>query len=199
MTQCMPPTYQPLGTIEHLNVLSTQASFSNPVAVHLAGGSSEAEGRVEVYINGKWGTVCSWRWDPLDGKVVCRQLGYKGVNRTFSEISQHGFDEGTGQCWLSDLRCTGSEANLLQCPHHGVGSYEYLMATEAHVVCTNKDLPDEGEFLDVHRSGERMFEHKSHGRPVKQLLVKSFSNTSNANSKHDIFLYISPDLSCMFC
>ena len=99
---------------------------------------------MEVYINGQWGTVCGWSWDPLDSKVVCRQLGYKGVNRTYSRTSQHNFGEGTGQVLLVGLRCTGSEANLLQCPHDGVGlvcDHSY----DVGVACTNEDLPDEGE------------------------------------------------------
>ena len=101
---------------------------------------------MEVYINGEWGTVCGWSWDPLEGKVVCRQLGYKGVKRTYYHTSQHNFGEGTGPSWLSDLRCTGSEANLLQCPHDGVGSGCFL-SDDVGVVCTNEDLPDEGEWM----------------------------------------------------
>ena len=116
----------------------------HPVAVQLAGGSSEAEGRVEVYINGQWGTVCGISWDPLDGKVVCHQLGYKGVNRTYSSTSQPNFGEGTGLSWLRNLRCTGSESNLLQCPHDGVGSI-CTHFQDSGVVCTNEDLPDDGE------------------------------------------------------
>ena len=99
---------------------------------------------MEVYINGEWGTVCGDSWDPLEGKVVCQQLGYNGVNRTYSDRSRHNFGEGTGLSWLNDLRCTGSEANLLQCPHDGVGNscghYQNV-----GIVCTNEDLPEEGE------------------------------------------------------
>ncbi len=101
-----------------------------------------------MYISGEWGTVCGYSWDPLDSKVVCQQLGYKGVNRTYSRRNQHNFGEGTGQSWLTNLRCTGSEANLLQCTHFGVGNgCPHLY--DVGVVCTNEDLPGEGECMDV--------------------------------------------------
>ena len=128
---------------------------------------------MEVYINGEWGTVCGFSWDPLDSKVVCQQLGYNGVNRTYSSTWQHNFGEGTGQSWLRDLRCTGSEANLLRCPHGGVGSgcpHFY----DVGVACTNEDLPDKGGYMCACLLHHSEFSHEK----VKKGFDR-FSATSN--------------------
>jgi len=51
----------------------------NPYAlqVRLAGGSYPSQGRVEVYCNGQWGTICNTSgFGSTEAETVCRQLGY---------------------------------------------------------------------------------------------------------------------------
>lgn len=45
-------------------------------ALQLMGGVTVSEGRVEICMDGVFGTVCDNNWDNSDAIVVCRQLGF---------------------------------------------------------------------------------------------------------------------------
>ncbi|XP_028254274.1 scavenger receptor cysteine-rich type 1 protein M130-like isoform X2 [Parambassis ranga] len=82
-------------------------------AVRLSGASDRCAGRVELWRNGQWGTVCDDHWDLMDANVVCAQLG---CGYALSVTGQSGsFPPGRGPIYLDDLNCTGREENLWAC------------------------------------------------------------------------------------
>ena len=44
--------------------------------VRLMDGANEMEGRVEVCLDGIWGSICDNKWSESDANVVCKQLGF---------------------------------------------------------------------------------------------------------------------------
>ena len=121
----------------HNSILCYTLPLSETLPVRLVGGSNANEGRVEVFFNNIWGTVCHEWWGAADAKVVCRQLGlpYVGVKPVGGAV----FGQGAGKILLSHLGCTGSEDHLAECrrPY----SFGFVPGCnhgdDAGVVCTN--------------------------------------------------------------
>ena len=57
---------------------TTRIWDSNPYPgmIRLQGGAFVNQGRVEVYCNGQWGTICDDGFDSNDANMICKQLGY---------------------------------------------------------------------------------------------------------------------------
>ncbi|KAI8478938.1 Immunoglobulin super DCC subclass member 3, partial [Branchiostoma belcheri] len=106
--------------------------------IRLVNGSSIFEGRVEVFHDGVWGTVCDDTWDMHDVTVVCRQLS---MGNAVAAYSGGRFGAGQGPIWLDDVECLGSERTLLECPKHsaGLGHGDCQHTEDAAVRCSGPD------------------------------------------------------------
>uniref|UniRef100_A0A9J7Z5H8 Si:ch211-161n3.5 n=1 Tax=Cyprinus carpio carpio TaxID=630221 RepID=A0A9J7Z5H8_CYPCA len=87
---------------------------SGHVPLRLSGGEGRCSGRLEVYHNAVWGSVCDDHWDISDAQVVCRQLGCGAALRADGNSV---FGAGEGVVWMNRVECRGNEIHLWDCPH----------------------------------------------------------------------------------
>ena len=104
--------------------------------------------------------VCDDEWGSADANVACRQLGFSptgllhACNFILSKylhcfkmfptgataVSRALFGQGTGAILLDDVRCTGSETRLVDCPSNGIGIHDCAHTEDAGIICESKQL-----------------------------------------------------------
>ena len=95
---------------EHLTVLTP--AFSIVAGVRLLGGPDNYEGRVEVWYNDQWASICREGWDLHDAHIACRQLGFEqATDATSADL----YGSGNNTLWLKDVDCVGDETSLQSC------------------------------------------------------------------------------------
>ena len=99
--------------------------------VRLVNGTTAQEGRVEIYHNGEWGTVCDDRFAADEAAVVCRQLGLTGGEAH----REAAFGKGAGTIWLDDVQCDGTESRLADCTSVGWGVHNCRHSEDVGVSC----------------------------------------------------------------
>ncbi|XP_070205363.1 uncharacterized protein [Littorina saxatilis] len=104
-------------------------------SIRLVGGLHSREGRVEVFNNGSWGTVCDDYWGVLDARVVCRQLGFNTSAATAYILARFGKGGAGSPIWLDDVHCVGSESRLVNCPADLIGDHDCEHYEDAGVSC----------------------------------------------------------------
>ena len=107
--------------------------FLSAIPIRLTGTSLYGNyGRVEIYHNGEWGTVCDDGWDTAEATVVCRQLGFYSSAYAYG-LARYG--QGTGPIWSSKLACIGNESSLTDCSQFSVGTKNCTHSDDAGVNC----------------------------------------------------------------
>lgn len=102
------------------------------------GGASEVEGRVELCLDGEWGTICDNFWSTLDAVVVCNQLNL-GKSDALA-IQGARFGPGTGRIFLNNFFCLGTESSLTDCTHTDPSTSVCVHDQDASVRCSGANI-----------------------------------------------------------
>jgi len=71
------------------------------------GEDGSVRGRLEVFYEGEWGTVCDDDFDSADAAVACFTLGLNAGN-----AGSYTSGDGEGIIWMDNLACIGNELGL---------------------------------------------------------------------------------------
>ena len=112
--------------------------------LRLVGGASAAQGILQVYHGGKWGTVCDDGFTMVDAHVACRQLGFDAGAAELMHYRPAWISENTAHfsasaaeraVWMDSVQCDGTEARLADCPFGGWGRENCQHAEDVAVRC----------------------------------------------------------------
>merc|ERR1719250_54490 len=147
------------------DVCTKQAKFVCKLSRELNNGdvrlTSYPSGRVEIWKDGKWGTLCGhYWWDNQKGaENICKQLGYTGGTK----YTDGG---GTGPIHAGNRLCSGGEETIFDCPLQAGRSDTTgcSHSLDQGVQCTGGDVCPEGwtrkdkkcyKFFDINTSWEK--------------------------------------------
>lgn len=101
--------------------------------IRLKNGTGRCSGRVEVFHDGQWGTICDDKWGMQEAAVACRQMN---CGNPLTVKYKAFFGRGQDQVWLDDVECTGHEKTLADCPHRGFGEHDCDHNEDAGIICS---------------------------------------------------------------
>ncbi|XP_058272780.1 antigen WC1.1-like [Hemibagrus wyckioides] len=116
---------------EKCSSIPPQKHCSKHWSLRLSGGKGSCSGRLEVYHNSTWGSVCDERWNIRNAQVVCRQLG---CGSALSADRNVWLGSGEGTIWMNRVKCRGDEIHLWDC-HHSLKNH--TDCSHAGVTCAD--------------------------------------------------------------
>ncbi|XP_052221892.1 deleted in malignant brain tumors 1 protein-like [Dreissena polymorpha] len=100
--------------------------------VRLVNSNSADQGRVEVFINNEWGTICDDGFDWVEAGVICGMLGY---SRNGAVAVSFGSGSNSQPIHLDNLDCDGNEETILECRHNVIDRTDCYHKEDVGVVC----------------------------------------------------------------
>ncbi|XP_043368876.1 lysyl oxidase homolog 3 isoform X1 [Dermochelys coriacea] len=95
------------------------------------------EGRIEVFYNEEWGTICDDDFTLANAHVLCRHLGFVAATG-WAHSAKYG--KGIGRVWLDNVNCGGSEKSIADCRSRGWGNSDCSHEEDAGVICKDERI-----------------------------------------------------------
>ncbi|XP_074806142.1 antigen WC1.1-like [Natator depressus] len=122
---------------------------------------SDCAGRLEVFYNGTWGSVCSNQMSGVTPAIVCKQLHCGDGGQLARDFA---YGEGSGPTWLDHVSCREQDRSLWQCPS-GLWKQQSCdnRAEETHISCSGiKEKPPQTLFSECPNSTSCTDQEKLH-------------------------------------
>ncbi|KAL9953601.1 hypothetical protein ACROYT_G041044 [Oculina patagonica] len=100
----------------HQGPVSGGIAVPNEGDIRLVDGGAPSQGRVEIYINDSWSTVCDHWFGYNEGRVVCKQLGLPELSDVHYGAP---FGQGNGSILKEQYNCQENDTSLLNCSKTG--------------------------------------------------------------------------------
>ncbi|XP_037341794.2 lysyl oxidase homolog 3B isoform X2 [Pungitius pungitius] len=125
------------------------------------------EGRVELFHQGEWGTICDDDFSIHNANVLCRHLGFVSATG-WTHSAKYG--KGQGKIWLDNVQCNGGEKSIELCKSRGWGNSDCTHDEDAGVVCQDERIPG---FVDSNVIDTQVDENKIDGVRLRPVVAMS--------------------------
>ncbi|XP_030053584.1 CD5 antigen-like [Microcaecilia unicolor] len=114
----------------------------DPFKLRLSEGPHACAGRLEVFHEAQWGTVCNDHWQQKNTEVVCQELGCGSPEPL--KKRQRRLASATGPIWLDDVVCSGEERTFQNCRHRVWGYHDCTHREDIYISCSVLSPPSVG-------------------------------------------------------
>ncbi|KAG9463934.1 hypothetical protein GDO78_020772, partial [Eleutherodactylus coqui] len=103
--------------------------------LRLVGGANKCEGQLEIYYNGKWGSVCNNVMTMQTVSLICKQLGC-GSSGLYQEGASTS-DVDAAPSWLDFIKCRYRDRSVSECPSSPWG--RKMCDAKAYIRCVHEE------------------------------------------------------------
>lgn len=105
--------------------------------VRLVDGGSDNQGRIEIYFNSTWWSICASHFNHEAFGTVCRMLNLPEPTERYHDSE---FDSGNEPILPMDFSCDGHESALLNCRHEDYYDHHCHEGNTVGVVCGDIEM-----------------------------------------------------------